>query len=112
MQLLIIVRADPDEPFKVSAEQIEAGKRWLDDRTEEGHFKLCLPFEQTGGVVILQLPDDLDRRDVDTYLRAFWAPYPLLDTITYTWDVLLETLDDGFDVLRTAHAEQRRVLTS
>jgi len=84
----------------------------LDDRTAEGHFKLCLPFEQTGGVVIQVLPPDLDRGDIDEYLLEFWAPYPLLETITYTWDILLETLNDGFEILRTAHAEQRRVLTS
>jgi len=112
MLLLIIVRADPDEPFKVTEEQIEAGKRWLDDRTGEGFFELCLPFEQTGGFVLLRTPGELERSDIDAYLKAFWHSYPLRDTITMTWDVVLETLDDGFDVLRTAHAEQRRVLTS
>jgi len=103
------VRADPDEPFKVTKEQIEAGIAWLNEKTQTGVFLICLPYEQTGGFVLMVMPDDVERVDVEVYLRAFWANYPLLDTVTFTHDVVLGTLDEGFDVLRLAHAEQRRV---
>jgi len=111
MLVHIDVRADPDEPFKVSADQIEAGKRWLDRRTDDGSFLICLPYEQTGGFVLQDVPEEVSRVDLEVWLRGFWTPYPLWDTITMTWDVVLGTLDAGFDVLRQAHAEQRRVAT-
>jgi hypothetical protein len=109
MLVHIDVRADLDEPFKVSVDQIEAGKAWLDARTAEGSFRICLPYEQTGGFVLQAIPDDVSRVDLDVWLRAFWAPYPLLDTITMTTDVVFGSLDEGFDVLREAHAAGRRV---
>src|SRR4051812_47844028 len=107
MKVHVLVRPDPDEPFKVIPEQIDAGQAWLEERVESGLFEMCLPFEQTGGFVIVRVPEDVARVDVKYWVESIFGDYPLLGTIAMTIDIMFNTLQEGFDVLRKAHKDQR-----
>jgi len=108
-KLFVLVRPHPDEPYRVTQEQIDAGQAWLKHREDSGLFDHVQEFVQTGGWVRVNIPPNLDGDDVFGWFEALWADYPLIDTIDWTVDLEVEKPGDGFNTLRAAVREQRPV---
>jgi hypothetical protein len=109
MRLHIVVTPDPDEPLVVAPDWITDGRAWLDERVADGTFEACEAFEETGGYVILSVPDGT-KADGLRAVEKIFSDYPLLSTITMTIHRLVD-LDTGFGTLKTANAEKRRITT-
>ena len=108
MQFHILVTPAPDEPLTVTAEQIDAGQAWLEERVADGRIDLAKAFPKTGGVMVVTVPAD-DETTALAQLNDFLVDYPLMPTIEIDINILLPTLKEGFDVLRAAHRERRRI---
>lgn len=104
----IDVEPHPDEPLLVSDEEIEAGLAWLKSKPEIERIKAR---KRTGGYMDVRMPSN-DSAEARAQLGAWIADYPLLNSaapITWKAEELVDELDDGFAVLRAAHARGERV---
>jgi hypothetical protein len=110
MHLHVTVRPHPDEPFRVTLEQIDAAQAWLEERERTGVFTRVRPYVQTGGNVIVPIPDDMGINAARDWFETLWKDYPLRDTISWEVDVEYDTLQEGFDVLRGAVLARRPVV--
>lgn len=103
MEFHVDVTAAPDEPLVTPREQILAGRAWLDEQTDLGVIRHWRSFRKTGGYMDVRMPAE-DEETGRAQLAAWLAPYPLLDTITWTAEVLAPTPHAGFDELLGAQA--------
>ncbi len=108
MQFHIRVIPIPDEPLLVTEDQVDAGQAWLETRVADGRLDLAVAFPETGGFMLVTVPSE-DPAQAYAQLDALLADYPLLPTVHLEVNIALSTLKEGFDVLRRAVAEKRRI---
>ena len=108
MKLFVLVRPVPDEPSRVTFEQIDAAEAWLEDHERRGVFEDWREFVQTGGWVRVNVPAGMAVDAARIWFEELWRAYPLRDTITWTVDVEVEQRGEGFNTLRLWVAEQQR----
>ena len=102
MIFLVVVIPHPDEADRVDSATVAAGRRWLDEQQDLGIItEDPRAFRKTGGFMLVEAKDE-------EALRAWLAPYPLLDTINALIFEDVVDLDDGFDVLKAAVAEREQ----
>jgi hypothetical protein len=109
MNLFVLVRPVPDEPFRVTLDRIDAAQDWLDRHVAAKIFLGYREFVQTGGWVRVAVPPGMSADDARAWFEELWRGYPLRETITWTVDIEVERPGDGFDTLRAAVREQRPV---
>ena len=102
MIFLVVVIPHPDEADRVDSATVAAGRQWLDDEETLGVIvEHPRAFRKTGGYMLVEAADQ-------DALRAWLAPYPLLDTIEALIFEDVVDLDEGFDVLKAAVAEREQ----
>ena len=101
MIFLVVVIPHPDEADRVDADTVAAARQWLADEETLGVITFIRSFRKTGGFMLVEAADQ-------DALRAWLAPYPLLDTIEALIFEDVVDLDEGFDVLKAAVAEREQ----
>jgi hypothetical protein len=98
---LVVVIPHPDEADLVDSATVAAAREWLAYEETLGVITYIRAFRKTGGFMLVEAKDE-------EALRAWLAPYPLLDTIKALIFEDVVDLDDGFAVLEAAVAEREQ----